>query len=485
MARLHGPTADGSTLTSGFQPLLAFMMIPVYWMTDSADAALRIDLLLLVVVDVMIVAVLSWIAFRIAGRIAAVVAAVLWAISPVAVTLALGGLETSLALLCEVSLVAACVWANDRASTPRWTVVGVLAGLAVLARVDALLLVALLAVVQICRGPRKWILPAMIGGALTLAPWWLFCIVTFGTPIPTSGSALHRLATVKPLSKQSAAEVAGAVSGGPFSNLTSLRLRLHHGTGWGWLLFFAFLLALAAISIAWLRRSFREDSAIGPTRDGDSANAFVAVLPAFAAGLMVFYAWFGVGYFFTRYLAPVRLTLTLAIAVIIGRLAGATRRRTHPGLIAVAAAVGILTIGAARTDLSMLRDDRPHFGTDAATGYREPARAVVRIPPSGSVIGAFQSGALSYFADGRLKVINLDGVVNPDAPSPLRPGLTARYMRERHIRWLADWPNFVNRILTGVTSQYRPPPRIRSVAQLPQLDNLEYFQVVEIEDPAH
>jgi hypothetical protein len=192
-----------------------------------------------------------------------------------------------------------------------------------------------------------------------------------------------------------------------------------------------------------------------------------------------------VGYFFTRYLAPVRLTLTLAIAVIIGRLVGATRQRTHPGLIAVAAAVGILTVGAARTDLSMLRDDRPHFGTDAATGYREPARAVVRIPPSGSVIGALQSGALSYFADGRLKVINLDGVVNPDAPSPLRPGLTARYMRERHIRWLADWPNFVNRILTGVRSQYRPPPRIRSVARLPQLDNLDYFQVVEIEDPAH
>ena len=37
MAHGHGPTTDGSTLTSGFQPLLGFVMTPVFWLTNSAD----------------------------------------------------------------------------------------------------------------------------------------------------------------------------------------------------------------------------------------------------------------------------------------------------------------------------------------------------------------------------------------------------------------------------------------------------------------
>ncbi|MBS1848639.1 MAG: hypothetical protein JST73_10215, partial [Actinobacteria bacterium] len=44
MAHGHGPTTDGHTLTNGFQPLLAFVMVPVYWFTNNPDAGLRADL---------------------------------------------------------------------------------------------------------------------------------------------------------------------------------------------------------------------------------------------------------------------------------------------------------------------------------------------------------------------------------------------------------------------------------------------------------
>src|SRR5436190_16369972 len=117
IAHGHGPTADGTTLTSGFQPLLGFVMVPVFWFTDNLDLALRIDLFFLIVIDTLIVALLAWVAFRLAGRVAAVLAAMIWAVSPVAMTMALGGLETSLAMLCELGLVAAFIWANDRPST--------------------------------------------------------------------------------------------------------------------------------------------------------------------------------------------------------------------------------------------------------------------------------------------------------------------------------------------------------------------------------
>lgn len=36
-----GPTADGIVLTNGFQPLLAFLLVPVFWLLQDPDAALR------------------------------------------------------------------------------------------------------------------------------------------------------------------------------------------------------------------------------------------------------------------------------------------------------------------------------------------------------------------------------------------------------------------------------------------------------------
>src|SRR5947209_18050806 len=56
LAHGHGPTVDGHTLTSGFQALLGFLMVPVFWITDNPDTALRLDLAFLVVVDTATIA---------------------------------------------------------------------------------------------------------------------------------------------------------------------------------------------------------------------------------------------------------------------------------------------------------------------------------------------------------------------------------------------------------------------------------------------
>ena len=453
MAHGHGPTADGTTLTSGFQPLLGFLMVPVYWFTDNLDLGLRADLFLLIVVDTLIVAVLAWVAFRLAGRVAAVVAAAIWAVSPVATTMALGGLETSLAMLCEIGLVAACIWANDRSSTRRWVVVGVIAGLAVLARVDALLLVALLTLIQLWRGPRKALVPASIAGVLTLAPWWGWCAAEFGTPVPTSGSALHELATYAPFSPHNLALAAGAVSGGPFGNPTGLRTWLDDAPARGAVYFVALVAALLAIAFLWLRRAqpTREDrEGADSARDPGNAYAAAAALPVFAVGLLFFYAWFGVWYFNTRYLAPVQIGVALAISVFVSRVAGERRTRARIGAIALAGAVAIAMGAALVSDAAMLVGDAngPYLSLDAATSFRFSAHKVVKILPKGSVTAAYQSGALGYFGSGRITVINLDGVVDPNAPSPKVPADTLRYMRRRNVRWLTDWGFFLHPLVT-------------------------------------
>ena len=302
IAHGHGPTVDGHTLTSGFQALLGFLLVPVYWLTDNPDLALRIDLALLVVVDTLTIVLLAWVAYRFAGRVAAVTAAALWALSPVAVSMALGGLETSLAICAAVALVAAWIWANDTGSTRRAVVTGVVAGLAVLARVDIALLILLLGGLQLWRGPRRLLVPGAIAGAVVVAPWWIWCTVQFGTPIPTSGEAAHRLALVEPYSRESLAQVAGAVAGGPFGVWQWLRERLDVHPWVGVAMFWVFVIALVALGVVWARRRVMPQLA-------------VAALPLFAAGLLLFYAWFAVGWYFTRYLAPVACVVSLVIAV--------------------------------------------------------------------------------------------------------------------------------------------------------------------------
>jgi hypothetical protein len=471
IAHGHGPTVDGHTLTSGFQALLGFLLVPVYWLTDNPDTALRVDLALLVVVDTITIVALAWVAYRFAGRIAAVTAAALWAVSPVAISMALGGLETSLAILGAVALVAAWMWANDTATTRRAVVTGVVAGLAVLARVDVLLLVALLGALQLWRGPRRLLVPGGIAAAVVVAPWWIWCTLQFGTPVPTSGSAAHRLAPLRPFAREGLAQVAGAVIGGPFDVWHSMRARLDDDPVVGVLVFWVLVVALVAVGVLWARRRAMPQLA-------------VAALPVFAAGLLVFYAWFGVAWYFTRYLAPVACVASLLIAVAVEhvwRARGAWRVPLFVGTAAVLL-VGLVAVVRA-TDRNLTDTDVTPSAFDSVTGYRDAAMEVVRIPPRGSVLAAWQSGAFGYYANGRVEVVNLDGVVNPDAADAVRHDTTVAYMRDRDVDWLADFTLHIVWFAQKSEQQIHPPPSVAAVKDLRQFPPFPGFALAEIHWP--
>jgi len=110
---------------------------------------------------------------------------VLWTIAPRSVTFAIGGMETSVAILLMTGAVYCLL--TDR---PIW--LGVLAALGILTRIDVGLLVALLFAQQAwerlqhhARPPwRTW-----IATLITLAPWLIFSTLYFGSPLSRSASA--------------------------------------------------------------------------------------------------------------------------------------------------------------------------------------------------------------------------------------------------------------------------------------------------------
>jgi MFS family permease len=445
---------DGTHLTTGFQPLIAFLEVPFFWVSSNPDVPLHAALVLLAVLDALTAVVLARIAYRFAGPVAAVVAAAAWALSPVAIGNALGGLEAALAILLEVTLVAAWLAARadrsgERAPWLRWAVVGVLAALAVLARVDALALVGLLVVAQLTSGRDRngtaaWraALPAAIAGAVVLAPWWIYSVAISGSPVPESGAAVRQLVKLHsfpPLDRLGWA--AGTAVGPPFTLGKGWRHSLFSSGSVGALVFVGVLILLAGWAYLAIRRG--------------SEGRILAALPVFAVVLLLFYSlYLGALWFSTRYLAPVGAVAALGVGLLAGWCWEQITARNRPRRAvarhgAIALSVGfaaLLLIGfgvAVGLDVRYLTDEPPQtadVGLDGAKGYREVALSILAATPRGAVVGSFQSGALGYYAPADVQVLNLDGVVNTDAARALVARKVAGYARSQDMTYFADWP---------------------------------------------
>lgn len=446
IAHGHGPTADGHTLTSGFQPLLGFLMVPVYWLTNNPDLGVRFDLALLLAADVGVVVLLFFLGRRLGGLVGGGVAGFVWAVSPNAIRVALGGLETSLAIFVALAVVVAWLRVWDRPSTWRWVLVGVLAGFGILARIDVLALVAALALVQLVWGRRRALLVIAASTAATLAPWWGYCLAELGTPIPTSGTAAHALQTGHPFGRAVAAVAGSTVAAGPFTTWSKLEpwLGLRAMVWPYWLSIGIFALLACGLAVAAWRRNV--------DRHAMPACLWVGAMCVWITVLLVFYGWFNVSWFTHRYLTPVTVVETLllgwAVAAVISavRTSIAGNRRWRYQLASVLAAgclvggafAASVTAGAMRRLFSWQQRTEGFETWDSATGYRPTALFVNRVVPDGEAVGAMQSGTLSYFAKPSLVVVNLDGVVNPAAARARHRGDLGDYMRARHITWCSD-----------------------------------------------
>jgi len=452
-----GPTMDaGAPLTNGFQPLVAFLETPVFWFIDSPDTGVRVALVLLALCDTITVVWLGRIAHRLGGPLAAGVAALVWALSPLAIAQAAGGLEAALSTMLAVALVDTWMTVRHRPTTGGWVLCGAVAGLGVLARIDVLLLVALLVVGELTRARTRadlrHLVPASVGAAITLGPWWVYSLATFGSPIPASGTAVRRLVELHHLSAgQEAGWGVGTVITAPFLLLRPLRAALFLNSDVGLVAFIVVVLLALVAAVVLARRGRRGD----PRR-------VAAVLPLFAAGLLGFYSlYLGALWFDTRYLSPVNAVATLLVALAAAALWPRRRRR--------AAAVGVGVFGLALLasvvgdvrDLVIAPSSTVDIGYDGAKGYREAATETIAAAPPGAIVGSLQSGALTYYAGDRIQVINLDGVVDSDAASALAAHHLAAYAASRGVRYFADWPFNLNVLLATSTGTTLTPSDFR------------------------
>lgn len=412
----NGLTIDGRQLTNGFQPLFAFLLVPIYalfggdryislrgvlavhWLTQIATA---LTLGLIVKTSLR-----SWGAER--STLGFWSAAFLWLASRYVLLNSYNALETGLTLLFY-----ALVW---RWYQLRWIAgwkrigFGILLGLLVLARIDAAVFVAVLAAAELF--DRKVLLPARMARAAAVSlipflislPWWLYNLLVFGSLMPSSGSSQEAPFSFERVAPMLESLLQVAV---PY-----IQVRWIEGVP-QMLIHAAVILTLAAI---YAKTTYPQVKNTSTFRMG--------VIIASSTFLLGFYYLFfsGAPHFYGRYLTPLML---VAIALAASALAQIDRFRSLPVIVLapIALIAGISVLGW-------------HFqiGVSQSPFYRDQLHLIETYVPQTDVVSAGQSGTIGYFRD---RVVNLDGKVNAEALQN-RDNMEL-YLERRHISWYCDW----------------------------------------------
>ncbi|MBK8035426.1 MAG: glycosyltransferase family 39 protein [Chloroflexi bacterium] len=149
--------------------------------------------------DAISTALIFLIARKVTGReLVAIFPAALWAISPMSVTFAVGGMETSVVVLW---LIVATYFYVVSEHKWRDIAMGLCAGLGVLTRVDSVLWIGPLLVWQLGESwitRRKLPLRTWSAAVLVVLPWMLFSLAYFGTAIPNSVTAKRFAYLIQP-----------------------------------------------------------------------------------------------------------------------------------------------------------------------------------------------------------------------------------------------------------------------------------------------
>jgi len=192
------PGQTGPHPAADHPPLTVLVLTPVAWLADRAPLSwvikeplhdhVREDRYTMVLLGTLLVGLVGLIGRRVGGEVVGLVAAAIAALSPnIWVNDGLVMSET-LTALTVVGTMLAALWWRDRPSWRRATVVGVMCGLATLARIEFLLLVPLLAIVVACSLPIPWAargkqaLVTVAVAGLVIAPWVGFNLARFHDP---------------------------------------------------------------------------------------------------------------------------------------------------------------------------------------------------------------------------------------------------------------------------------------------------------------
>ena len=457
----YGSTFDQVHPTNGYQPLYVGLLVPLYWLSgDNATVPIYLALVLSAIANVVTGFILYRLVRGFASRAAALFGLVLWAFGPAIVRQAVNGLETSIAMM----LIAAALefyitrFRHVPRPGPRQVVtLGLLLGLATLARVDAVLFGMALAIdaVWVRRRTRTWrpLLGAAATALLVLLPWSVSSLFTVGHIVPESGRATRFLSEAyAPRDVPSVAHLSFA--NGPPPQLLAdnvqrslmligtspvvhvftraieramMRFSVQRGPTVYAIAVFLLVVVLVLVFAARRRR------VPGLRLPSDYNFLFVHALLLLAVYSLVVFGQI----FYTRYYYPIFfftiLLGCLAFDLFVGLLARSPRRQRLVAGVVIAAYAVVLPY----MSLHRLHNGSYRFVSVVAW--------IAQNTEPDARIGVFNSGAIGYFSNRQ--IWNLDGKVNHAALTALRNDALPEYLAREGIDYVIDHGWILDRFL--------------------------------------
>jgi hypothetical protein len=452
-----GASFDGIHPTTGFQPLYVLMLVPVFMLSgDHLVAPIYIALSLLAVFTCLTAYFIYRISSRYVGWRASLIAALIWAFSPIVTKQSANGLETALASF----MIAVSVWfylerirSVEHPGAGRFMMQGILLGLTVLARIDAVLLILVmlldyLVLLRRARVPAKSLarlLLVPIGVCILYGPWLLFNIAVCGSAFQDSGIATrflslayagyfgygagnmgsrgpdfsfiwahltHAISTMKVIPPLHlifrSIDRAGMMLGSPGN--------FHFA---GNVLGFLVLGIVGFTAFRWRRDERRR-------RRGE-----MHFLILFAAVLLASYTMYVFGmFFFLRYFYPVYLIACIYLAFFLHDIHDWYTRRS------VAIKRGVIMASAVYAALFGFFSYSQAFRSRPIYPFYDVSRWVNENTGAAEKIGIFQCGTIGYLSNRQ--IINLDGKVNRGALEAMKCGGLDEYLRKEGIEVVID-----------------------------------------------
>ncbi|MCH8877292.1 MAG: glycosyltransferase family 39 protein [Chloroflexi bacterium] len=430
-----GVTFDGLNKTNGFHPIYVVLLVVLFrWFPNSRHGPIRAALVFLGLLNVATAWFVYAFVLALAGPWAALFASAVWLFNPAVIYTSLQGTEASIWVFLGALSAYLWFWMRLTGNEGAWTVIfllGMLTGLAFLARSEAILLFGAIGLDLFLVSQAGSIVLSVarvalysIGALLVVSPWLAWNSKNFGKLTQTSGDiiAYHRH------------HVALLGTTGLFRFVNFVRLGMGN-TVYAFNRFLDFVLGDRIITALF------SGIVIGVLLAGPglALSSFslrdIAFLVVFITLVILFYGgwlWnFQDWYFLFACFAG---TIFVGIG---GRVLLETPLSSETSALTVFAILLVLVFAAIdiRTGVRGRLKHQPVM-YEAARWLYDNTDKDVRI-------GSFNSGIIGYYSDRT--VVNLDGVINNEAAFAIRRGQLLEYIRETNIKYVVDFEIGVKR----------------------------------------
>ncbi len=443
----EGFTCDGKQATNGVQPLIVVLYAPLFLLAGADKLlALKLGFILIALFDSLSVIFIARLVRTLqkkptdedsVWKSPPIIAAILWAaLYPIFVHTT-GGMETG---IYSVMLIASLYYYaklsrlrsdGKSISIMQWSLLGVVLGVTVLARIDAVFFVIIIACYELYKFRGKGFISGAIISLFAFivsSPWWWYNYKIFGSIMPQSGVSESLRGGILSENLRRGAIVIGDILA-VFFFLPNYELPT-------WFHFF-WLLAIAAI-VVWIIRKFTLRNYL---REKYNLSPVLPIL-LFCGSLIVYYIFFfSAPHFLPRYFHPLRILWLVLFACVSPKIVEGIKdfylrkKNLACGLIIIFAAGG-LGFSASLYAYSFLINKTSEFYLTGKYALQYPNEK----------FGMEQSGTAGFIASN---VLNLDGKVNFKALQAIQKNDIGAYIESKRFDYIADWREFSSKIVAS------------------------------------